>query len=89
MREAQRELNLLGVMWTVLGLDWKLPAADIARRVEARTDNGAIICLHDGRGVEHNPGIGETLEAVKRLIPALRSRGFTFETVTQLLCPTN
>jgi peptidoglycan-N-acetylglucosamine deacetylase len=89
LREAQRKLDLLGVMWTVLGRDWKLPAADIARRVEARTNNGAIICLHDGRGVERNPGIGETLEAVKRLIPALRSRGFTFETVTQLLCPTN
>lgn len=89
LREAQRELDLLGVMWTVLGRDWKLPAGDIARRVEARTTNGAIICLHDGRGIEHNPGIGETVEAVERIIPALRARGFTFETVTQLLCPTN
>src|SRR5438552_12236375 len=26
LRKAQRELNLLGVMWTVLGLDWKLSA---------------------------------------------------------------
>jgi len=89
LREAQRELDLLGVMWTVLGRDWKLPAADIARRVESRADNGGIICLHDGRGVTHNPGIGETLAAVERIIPALRARGFTFETVTQLLCPTN
>jgi peptidoglycan/xylan/chitin deacetylase (PgdA/CDA1 family) len=89
LREAQRQCNLLGVMWTVLGLDWKLPAGEITRRVLARTGNGAIICLHDGRAVERNPDIGQTLEAVERLIPALRARGFTFETVTQLLCPTN
>jgi peptidoglycan/xylan/chitin deacetylase (PgdA/CDA1 family) len=76
-------------MWTVLGLDWKLTADRIARRVLAGTQNGAIICLHDGRRVEENPDIGATLEAVGRLIPALQSRGFRFETVSQLLCPTN
>jgi peptidoglycan/xylan/chitin deacetylase (PgdA/CDA1 family) len=89
LREAQRRLNLLGVMWTVIGLDWKLPADQIARRILAGAGNGAIICLHDGRGVQANPDIGATLEAVGRLIPALQSRGFTFETVSQLLCPTN
>ena len=89
LREAQRRHNLLGVMWTVLGLDWKLPADLIARRVLARTGNGAIICLHDGRGVCDKPDIRPTLEAVERLIPALQSRGFRFETVSQLLCPTN
>ena len=89
LREAQRQLNLMGVMWTVLGLDWKLPSEDITRRVLTRTGNGAIICLHDGRGVGRSPDISQTLDAVERLIPALRSRGFTFETVSQLLCPTN
>ncbi len=89
LAEAQRRLNLLGVMWTVIGLDWKLAADRIARRVLAAADNGAIICLHDGRRVQANPDIGATLEAVRRLIPALRSRGFDFETVSQLLCPTN
>jgi peptidoglycan/xylan/chitin deacetylase (PgdA/CDA1 family) len=89
LREAQRRLNLLGVMWTVIGLDWKLTADRIARRVLAGTGNGAIICLHDGRLVQANPDIGATLDAVGRLIPALQSRGFAFETVSQLLCPTN
>src|SRR2546428_652619 len=82
LREAQRRLHLLGVMWTVLGLDWKLRADAIARRVMSRTGNGAILCLHDGRGVSLNPDIGQTLEAVRRLVPALQSRGFRFETVT-------
>jgi peptidoglycan/xylan/chitin deacetylase (PgdA/CDA1 family) len=89
LREAQRQLSLLGVMWTVIGQDWKLPAGRIERRVLAGAENGAIICLHDGRGVSANPDIGATLEAVGRLIPVLQSRGFTFETVSQLLCPTN
>ncbi len=89
LRAAQRELNLLGVMWTVLGLDWKLTADRIASRVLAQTENGAIICLHDGRGVQAKPDIGPTLEAVERLIPVLQSRGFIFETVSQILCPNN
>ncbi len=89
LREAQRELNLLGVMWTVLGLDWKLGADQIVSRIVSRTENGAIICLHDGRGVRANPDIGPTLEAVERIIPVLQSRGFIFETVSQILCPNN
>jgi peptidoglycan/xylan/chitin deacetylase (PgdA/CDA1 family) len=89
LREAQRRLGLLGVMWTVLGLDWKRSAGEIARRVLDRVHNGAIVCLHDGRGVERNPDIRATLEAVAHLVPALRARGFEFQTVSQLLCPSN
>ena len=76
-------------MWTVIGLDWKLPAGQITTRILHQVGNGSIICLHDGRGVSENPDIGETLEAVEQLIPALQSRGFTFETVTQIICPNN
>ena len=89
LRGAQRRLKLLGVMWTVMGRDWKLPADQIERRVLSGAENGAIICLHDGRGVSADPDIGATLKAVGRLIPVLQSRGFTFETVSQLLCPIN
>jgi peptidoglycan-N-acetylglucosamine deacetylase len=89
LRKAQRRLRLLGVMWTVMSRDWKLAADEIERRVLAGAENGAIICLHDGRGVSANPDIGATLKAVGRLIPVLQARGFTFETVSQLLCPTN
>jgi peptidoglycan/xylan/chitin deacetylase (PgdA/CDA1 family) len=58
-------------------------------RIVSRTENGAIICLHDGRGVRADPDIGPTLEAVERIIPVLQSRGFIFETVSQILCPNN
>lgn len=86
-RETQRRLGLRGVMWTVIGLDWKLPAEAIARRVLARVGDGGIVCLHDGRGTLEDPDVKPTLEAVRRIVPGLLEKGYHFETVTQLICP--
>ena len=86
-REAQRRLGLQAVMWTAIGYDWKLKADTIVDRALALISNGAILCLHDGRGVRVRPDIGETVAAVARLIPRLRDRGYEFETVSRLLCP--
>jgi peptidoglycan/xylan/chitin deacetylase (PgdA/CDA1 family) len=86
---AQRQLGLTGVMWTALGLDWKLPAEAVAQRLLGGARNGAIFCLHDGRVLARNPDIRETIETVRRVVPELLSRGFRFETVTEILCPTN
>ena len=47
-REMQARLGLTGVMWTTIGLDWKLPAVAIALRVLRNACDGGIICLHDG-----------------------------------------
>ncbi|MBM3774163.1 MAG: polysaccharide deacetylase family protein [Acidobacteria bacterium] len=87
LRAAQRRLGLTGVMWTLLARDWRLPAATTVRRLLGRVSNGAILCLHDGRRIQPRPDVRETLAAVARLIPALRERGFGFETVSQILCP--
>jgi peptidoglycan/xylan/chitin deacetylase (PgdA/CDA1 family) len=54
-----------------------------------RASNGAIICLHDGRTIRRAPDIRSTIEAVEFAIPALKERGFQFETVSQILCPKN
>jgi peptidoglycan-N-acetylglucosamine deacetylase len=78
---------LLGVMWTVIGLDWKLSPAAVCDRVLSAASNGAIVCLHDGRGCTPKPDIHASLEAVKRILPALLERGVSFETVSQILCP--
>ncbi|MDZ4799529.1 MAG: polysaccharide deacetylase family protein, partial [Bryobacteraceae bacterium] len=45
----QREFGLTGVMWTVIGNDWSLPAGAVATRVGNGARPGAIVCLHDGR----------------------------------------
>jgi peptidoglycan/xylan/chitin deacetylase (PgdA/CDA1 family) len=89
LRQAQQRLGLTGVMWTIIGRDWRLSAARIAERLLARASNGAIVCLHDGRAVQPAPDIRTTLEAVEYSIPRLQERGFEFLTLSQILCPKN
>src|SRR5579871_6862738 len=60
LRRAQRRLDLTGVMWTVIGRDWRWPAHRISRLLLKRASNGAIFCLHDGRGVTRTPDIRAT-----------------------------
>jgi peptidoglycan/xylan/chitin deacetylase (PgdA/CDA1 family) len=87
--QAQKLLGLRGVMWTVIGRDWRWPAERVSDLLLNKAANGGIICLHDGRGVRPSPDIGATIEAVKYTIPRLQERGFQFLTLTQILCPTN
>ena len=87
--QAQKLLGLQGVMWTVIGRDWRLTAERVSDRVFSHTANGAILCLHDGRGVRPAPDISATIAAVDTFIPRLLERGFHFLTLTDLLCPQN
>jgi peptidoglycan-N-acetylglucosamine deacetylase len=87
-REMQERLNLICVMWSVIGLDWKLTAPRIAERVLSHARDGSIVCLHDGRGTLKDPDAGSTIEAVRRIVPSLLEKGYHFETVSQLLCRT-
>jgi peptidoglycan/xylan/chitin deacetylase (PgdA/CDA1 family) len=89
MRSAQARLQLQGVMWTLIGRDWRLPAAHISRRILRNARNGAIVCLHDGRFTQPAPDIRATLDAVGYVIPILKERGFQFETVSTILCNRN
>jgi peptidoglycan/xylan/chitin deacetylase (PgdA/CDA1 family) len=88
LRGAQERLNLMGVMWTTIGVDWKLPVDEVVTRLLRGARNGAIFCLHDGRSIEARPDVRVTLEAVRQTIPKLIDRGFHFETVSRILCPT-
>jgi len=85
MREVQRELGLTGVMWTCIGMDWKWPAERVVARLLKAAKNGAIFCLHDGRGASPNADISNTIEAVRLLVGELKERGFRFETVSEML----
>jgi peptidoglycan-N-acetylglucosamine deacetylase len=88
-RQVQRKLRLMGIMWTVIALDWKLKGSSVADRLLKRASNGGIFCLHDGRELQVKPDISETLRALREILPALQDRGYKFETVSQLLCLTN
>ncbi len=89
LRRVQERLGLTGVMWTVIGHDWNWPAGRIVRRLSQGAANGGILCLHDGRTVAATPDIRATLQAVEIAIPMLLDRGFQFQTVREMLCPTN
>jgi peptidoglycan/xylan/chitin deacetylase (PgdA/CDA1 family) len=84
---VQRELNLLGVMWTIIGRDWKWNAGRIGRLIMSHVNPGAIICLHDGRELALNPDIGPTIEALQLVIPMLKDAGYGFERVSEIIQP--
>jgi peptidoglycan/xylan/chitin deacetylase (PgdA/CDA1 family) len=85
LREVQERLLLLGVMWTVIGFDWRWPAERVRDYVLRHRSPGGIVCLHDGRGVGVRPQIENTLAAVREIVPRLRDEGYRFETVSALL----
>lgn len=89
MGRAQQNLSLTGVMWTAIGYDWKRNSDAVFGHLAKRASNGAILCLHDGRELRVRPDIGVTVEALRRLVPTLLERGYEFETVSRLLCPTS
>jgi peptidoglycan/xylan/chitin deacetylase (PgdA/CDA1 family) len=88
LRAAQQRLGLRGVTWTVIALDWKRQTSAVVSRLLQGATWGAILCLHDGRALQHRPDIGVTLQAVRELLPKLMEQGFHFEKVTDILCPT-
>ena len=87
LRRVQRQLKLLGVMWTVIGHDWEWSAEKVAALVLHKVKPGSIVCLHDGRETRRSPDITETLAAVKLIIPQLKDAGYSFETVSEILRP--
>jgi peptidoglycan/xylan/chitin deacetylase (PgdA/CDA1 family) len=88
LREAQQRLGLLGVMWTAIGVDWKRTSQHVVSCLDHHARNGAIFCLHDGRIIEPRPDISVTLRAVEKLVPLLIGKGYHFERVSDIICPT-
>lgn len=86
---VQQRLRLTGVMWSVLALDWKLPAREVEKRLVRATAPGAIVCLHDGRVTERQPDISVTLDTIRKILPIWAGQGYQFETVSQILWKTN
>ena len=77
-RTVQDEADTPLVFWSIDPTDWRTRDADETyRHVMERAQDGDIILLHDL--------YTETVEAAKRLIPALKAQGFVFVTVDQLL----
>ncbi len=72
--EDLRRWGFFPVMWSVVPEDWlEPPVAVVVERVLAQVRPGSLIVLHDGV-----QGGSQVAEAVRRLIPALREKGFDF-----------
>lgn len=82
---VQREMGLLTVMWSTIGLDWKLSGPEVARRIVRGACNGAILCLHDGRGRNCEADASSTVDALREALPRLRDDGWEFRTVSDLI----
>ncbi len=87
LRRAQERLRLTGVMWTVMGRDWVLPADRVFARLIGGASGGGVLCLHDGRALRPAPDVGSTIDAAARAIPWLKERGFQFHTVSEMIGP--
>lgn len=84
LKDVLARQRLSCVMWTVIGLDWRLPGPAVAERLIARTGSGSVVCLHDGRGLHHKPDAASTLDAVRRTVPYWLAQGYEFVTVSEL-----
>lgn len=87
LRAAQERLQLLGVLWTVIGHDWEWGAEQIQAHVLQNTTPGGIVCLHDGRDIQPEVDLSGMLRALRVIVPAWRAQGYSLETVSDLLIP--
>lgn len=72
------------INWNVDSLDWKgLDAVQVKTNVLEHTHSGSIILQHAGGGEGEN--LTGTINALPEIIQNLRSKGFKFVTVSELL----
>ena len=75
--EAEK-LGLNTIQWSVDSIDWKgISADEMTSRVISRIHEGAIVLYHNNS--DH------VLEALPKIIQLLKTRGYTFTTVGNLI----
>jgi peptidoglycan/xylan/chitin deacetylase (PgdA/CDA1 family) len=73
--------GLQTITWDVDPADWSTPgSAAVYSRIVGAAQSGSIILMHDGGGDRSG-----TLAALPSIIDTLRARGYSFDTVTELL----
>jgi peptidoglycan/xylan/chitin deacetylase (PgdA/CDA1 family) len=81
-----REMGLSAIGWQVRGLDSIESDADkIVRRIASRVHAGGVVQMHDGSGVIGPKTRAATLEALPRVIDAIRASGLEFVRLDALL----
>ena len=76
-KAVQAKLEMPIIYWTIDTLDWTCtPVEEIENKVLNNVFDGAIILMHDG--------YENTVQAVKRLLPALKERGYQCVSISQM-----
>lgn len=79
--EVASDMGKSTVIWTVDTLDWaKTPANEIVENIKANVTYGSIILFHDFTSKQ-----AHTSEALEIIIPYLKSQGYEFVTVSELI----
>ena len=80
---ARIGFRLTGWSWGMWDWDWwTTPHADrVASRLLKKASAGDIIVIHDGHHKDPNADRRHAAETVRRLVPLLRAKGFSFGTL--------
>jgi chitooligosaccharide deacetylase len=72
--------RLTGWSWGMWDFDWwRKPRGDrLAAKIARKASAGDIVVIHDGHHKDPRPDRRHAGETVRRLVPTLRARGFTF-----------
>ena len=75
--------RLVGWSWGLWDWNWYRPreARSLASRLASKASPGDIVVMHDGHHVNPNADRQYAVEATRRLIPALRAKGYSFDTL--------
>lgn len=69
--------------WDLDTEDWRKPGADAIAQVIKSATSGDVVLMHDGGGDR-----SQTVEALKIALPQLKSEGYSFVTIDELLAYT-
>jgi peptidoglycan/xylan/chitin deacetylase (PgdA/CDA1 family) len=80
---VQIDYQLVGFGWMLWDFNWFRPrnAESTFGRIARRASDGDIIVMHDGDESAPTRDQRHTVDATRRLIPALRARGLAFGTI--------
>ena len=80
-----KKMGYITVKWSLSAKDWEKPGVDKILDNISHVKNGTIILLHDGFESHDNADRSQTVQALPLIINQLRSEGYEFVTVPELL----
>lgn len=84
--EVLKSKGLKVIEWSVMSRDWTNPGTEIiVERTLSKVRSGSVILLHDGDGTRQREPRQQTTEAVRIIIDKLKTEGYSFVTINELL----